>query len=990
MVPFEPDGEVFYRGQECPYAAFVLRGQLQAGIPGDDGARPLSEGALVGERYVLEESSCPAAESVYGVRRGALLTFTREALLATDGSSVAAANPELAYKLLRCMANSSLSTLRDDVKRLRTGPPPPLPRARSTPASGAPAAGGRAQPPALPSADARDGGKQQPAPSSPRAGRRRSALATMGGGDKGAAALGAVLEEAAPGPSSSSTGYQPGMLRSAIAQSAASASTPASPERRSKRRSSIMGPRPTAVEDAQSGNGGGGAAGSGGGTEIFLRNRLNESHIRQRELQSKAKREVNDASAEKAALSAQAQKLSRDLENFKILLQKEQRKNKALEASRAATEEQLEQEKARRIDLVRKAKTMSKSFVAEREQREREKRDADARIASLAEELDLAAKRQASNGASRSETPANGYRAGAATDDALGGEEANGAVPPATRPPPPPPAPAPARPAAPLTLDQVLDEREESGAPSEEQEQRARPRQSLRKRTSVRDTLHDQIAPLEIKIVQLRANEGRASTELLILQEELGASERDLPTMRRKLREMVASERELMERMTGLRHEFVAARAGWDGERKRAEEKAAAADERADALERARTDLERSATDLDAQLRAAHTQLSQREAHCRRLEKDVRTADAARQALATELASFREEHASTLQELCAERSTAAELRRDLQRARTAGRALACVYLRQLRLLRRAHTASERDLTFERDWRVQLAVGVDELRTELRGLELSGAAATAALTSEVAQAKEDLAAEATKASHVGQQLHQERWCYDLLARLLLLCQARLRQYEAMFGSIAQPPSARAGQGSGGASVLLELAPTAYASSDAPDRLRVLQRAAAELNRIEGRLQARLPPAWSGPSDPLTSPRHSPLVRRIVRPAEPWATLEEAADMRPPESSPRACLHLYAGKRLLPKLDTQSTLPWADALYAEHAQDQTLPIAPPPSRGSVTQVNAPGPAHMHADPALPTAPRSGFGPTPILRTSPRLGVLPLTSLSPSTIC
>ena len=903
IVPFGKGEEIMHRGEECLHAAIVLSGEVVGDVVSGDERRRLGPGDCMCERRLFEPGSVVSTEVIVGATNGTLLTVTRDALLSSS-SGFAKLNPSSAFKVLKAFANSSLRTLRQDVKELREGPSgsSSIPDQALQPASGA-------------SLDSPTAAKEH-VPKS----RRRASIA-VGRRNESVDGKAKGMED------NERLGFKTAGLTAAAATS------------RGRRASVPVGGD---KEDASARPRRKSSAGSGGEREeeVFLRKRLNNQEIKQREQQIKAASQVKDIAAEKLAVAAKAEKLSRELENMKILLQKEQRLTLTLKDSQMDLTAQLEEEKGKRAGLMRKHRAVAQAMLAERAEWKHERQSADEQIDVLLDELDQAKQETA-------------QAKSALAAQAAAELEANSEAPP------------PAQPEGSREGDDtsVLPVRRTRRRSRDSWERRA---------SSLADSMSNQIVELQERVNLSQSSEHRRALELTLLQEELSMCEREPAALDQKLRQANAMELTLMGRVSELRAERERTTLSWDAER--------------DGLHQALRAAEADRADLRGKNESLHDAVSDLRKQLENALSDNRCVQSERNGLQqrfdstlNELRVCEESNAALLKhrngleaDLSTERATVSELRWQAQRILIAGRALACVYLRQVRLLRRKLSVIDAEREEQRSRRLTAEVALDKLQQDFVGMEERFASEITRLTAAMEQTHAHFVAESDRALQLNHALETEQWCYQVLARLLMLCQARLRSYEAAFGSFVQGPRAHPA----GTSILIDLSPTDYSSSEAPTRIKALSQAMIQLEAIERRAQPSPPSRLATSSRGTTLPytlrnipaRHNtpctPLLRPVIKPAGTGIPLEEAADMTPRTHEPGACPYLFAGKSLLPKVEKRAALPWSEAFTLLESLPESSAVSPT--------------AHQPAL-AEPSPPRSGFTPFPPFARSPRSGVL-----------
>lgn len=93
VVPFKEGQTILKAGQEVPYAAMVLQGEVEVGSSKRAGVH---QGGLLCERRLFTDSTLAQPEEVVGVSAGSLLTFSRNAMLSPEtGSPPRGPNPRL-------------------------------------------------------------------------------------------------------------------------------------------------------------------------------------------------------------------------------------------------------------------------------------------------------------------------------------------------------------------------------------------------------------------------------------------------------------------------------------------------------------------------------------------------------------------------------------------------------------------------------------------------------------------------------------------------------------------------------------------------------------------------------------------------------------------------------------------------------------------------------------------------------------------------------
>jgi hypothetical protein len=165
------------------------------------------------------------------------------------------------------------------------------------------------------------------------------------------------------------------------------------------------------------------------------------------------------------------------------------------------------------------------------------------------------------------------------------------------------------------------------------------------------------------------------------------------------------------------------------------------------------------------------------------------------------------------------------------------------------------------------------------------------------------------------------LATERRCYDVIARLLLLSQARLRGFEASFGTLSKSPLAHPA----GSGLLLTLNPNHIASHVAPERDKLVAKLEVELGLAQPGAMCRHDEACTAP----TAAEGAPAAAGF-----PCA----AADLLPPRTSQTAQARSHSH-------------PWQQRAYPPAQQSQP---APTPTSARFPQ---PSSVLAHAAPVLP---------------------------------
>ena len=164
--------------------------------------------------------------------------------------------------------------------------------------------------------------------------------------------------------------------------------------------------------------------------------------------------------------------------------------------------------------------------------------------------------------------------------------------------------------------------------------------------------------------------------------------------------------------------------------------------------------------------------------------------------------------------------------------RISAKALFCIYLREVRLAKRQYKECSVKLTQQKAayeaaskqcWLVEHQLGAMRQAAQTAAEEANGT---------IEKLDADLTAQRTLGGTLQENLDTERTCYEQLARLLMLSQARLRSYEVAFGTIATAPSAHPP----GSKLLIRLDPADYARCSAPNRVKMLAKLEQELDAL----------------------------------------------------------------------------------------------------------------------------------------------------------
>jgi len=531
---------------------------------------------------------------------------------------------------------------------------------------------------------------------------------------------------------------------------------------------------------------------------------------------------------------------------------------------------------------------------------------------------------------------------------------------------------------------------------------------SPQKRTSdARRTLTEQIAPLQARLAAAQSNERRMVAEQQVLQDELGACEAEPSAMLHQLRQVVESEKLLVDEVDAMREQAAQMMA-----------RLAVAEE-----ESSRLVAERAAVEIrteEAERRAAKRDV---EIH---LEKTVQS-KLSEQLVATieklhPLELLHAEGLATVAKLTEQKAQAeagmAKAGQELERIRISAKALFCIYLREVRLAKRQHKECSTKLTQQKAAYEAASKQCYIVEHQLGAMRQASRIAAEEANGTIEKLDADLAVQRTLGGTLQENLVTERTCYEQLARLLMLSQARLRSYEVAFGTIATAPSAHPP----GSKLLIRLDPADYARCSAPNRVKMLAKLEQELDalyepwlekiRTDPAKEASTPASTRGlpvppnvplPLQPLhpsadakspdakspdakfadvllslrppatmafrpaTQPELPVVPPSAVLPPPRGASLEQMADMRPQHAPPEDCLHLTAGRRLLPRMDN----------HAGPAQLVDLLMLQPPNTVATVPASLVAPsarmatpyesrAEISVSPAPPSA-RRGFTPS-----------------------